>query len=136
MRASVPLVIFLCCFTDINKNGINDWKITKISAKIQWRSFIRSWVIRLWFLHMYYIFMLFQKIIKTEQTTEKAPNFQQILLNIWASFSQNFNAVALFLLELSGLVFYIYTIFLCCFLEINKNGTNNWKITKLSANTF
>ena len=30
----------------------------------------------------------------------------------------------------------MYTIFLCCFSKINKNGTNNSTITKLSANTF
>ena len=60
-----------------------------------------------------------------EQTIEKLPNFQQILFNTWASLSQNFNVVASFAVELFGFVFYIYTIFLCSFSEINKNGTNN-----------
>ena len=27
-------------------------------------------------------------------------------------------------------------IFLCCFMDFEKNGTSNWKITKFSANTF
>ena len=65
-----------------------------------------------------------------EQTIEKLPNFQQILFNTWTSLSQNFNVIASFALELLVFVFYIYTIFLCSFSEINKNGTNNWKITK------
>ena len=34
--------------------------------------------------------------IKHEQTIEKAPNFQEILLNIWTSLSQNFNVIAFF----------------------------------------
>ena len=38
--------------------------------------------------------------IKCEQTTEKAPNFQEILLNIPTSLSQNFTAIARFILEL------------------------------------
>ena len=73
-----------------------------------------------------------------EQTIEKLPNFQQILFNTWASLSQNFNVVASFAVELFGFVFYIYTIFLCSFSEINKNGTNNEKSpnNKLLANTF
>ena len=91
MAASVPLFIFLCCYTDF---------------------------------------------IKMEQTIEKSQNFQQMLLNTRPSFSQNFNDVATFVLELLGFVCYIYTIFSCSFSEITKNGTNNWKITKLSGNTF
>ena len=59
-----------------------------------------------------------------------------MLLNTRSSFSQNFNDVATFVLELLGFVFYIYTIFLCSFSEITKNGKNNRKITKLSGNTF
>ena len=46
-----------------------------------------------------------------EQATEKSPNFQQILLNTRRSFSQNFNDVASFVLELLGFIFYVYTIF-------------------------
>ena len=103
MAASVPLVIFLCCFTYFHKNGTNNCKITKLSAntfehsdklqsKIQWRSFIRSWVIRLWFLYMYYIFMLFfRNSQKQNKHLKKTRNVQQILFNIWVSFSQNFN---------------------------------------------
>ena len=78
----------------------------------------------------------FSKNNKKGTNNWKGPNFQQILLIIPASLSQNFNVVALFVVELSGLVFYIYTIFLCCFSKINKNGTNNSAVTKLSANTF
>ena len=78
----------------------------------------------------------FSKNNKKGTNNWKGPNFQQILLIILASLSQNFNVVALFVVELSGLVFYIYTIFLCCFSKINKNGTNNSAVTKLSANTF
>ena len=110
--------IFLCSFQKLIKNRTNNWKITKLSAntfehsnklqpKLQWCSFIRSWVIRLCFLYIYYIFMLFQKLIKTEQTIEKLWKFQQILLNTWTSFSQNFNGVASFVLELLGIVIYI-----------------------------
>ena len=46
-----------------------------------------------------------------EQTTEKSPNFQQILLNTRTNFRQNFNDVASFVLELLGFIFYVYTIF-------------------------
>ena len=53
--------------------------------------------------------MLFQKLIKMEKTIEKSANFQQILLNIQTSCSQNFNVVASFVLELLGfLSIYIY----------------------------
>ena len=55
--------------------------------------------------------MLFQKLIKMEQTIEKSANFQQILLNIQASCSQNFNVVASFVLELLGFLF----IYILCF---------------------
>ena len=34
--------------------------------------------------------------IKHEQTIEKAPNFQEILLNIWTSLSQIFNVISFF----------------------------------------
>ena len=70
-------------------------------------------------------YAIFQKLIKAKQTIEKIPNFRQILLNIWVSFRQNFYVIALIVLELSGIVFYIFAIFLCCFSEIDKNGTNN-----------
>ena len=90
-----------------------------------------------WWL-LLYLFLNFcvvlRTLIKTGQTIEKSPNFQKV--NIWTSFSQNFNDVASFVLELLGFVFYIYTIFLCSFQKLIKNRTNIWKITKLSANTF
>ena len=38
--------------------------------------------------------------MELEAITEKEPNFQEILLNIWRSLSQNFNVIALFVLEL------------------------------------
>ena len=73
-----------------------------------------------------YLFLNFcvvlRTLIKTEQTIEKSPNFQKV--NIWTSFSQNFNDVASFVLELLGFVFYIYTIFLCSFQKLIKNRTN------------
>ena len=61
--------------------------------------------------------------MKTEQTIEKSVNFYQTILNTWANFSQNFNVVASFVLQLLGFVFYIYIyiIYLCSFSEINKN---------------
>ena len=44
-----------------------------------------------------------------EKTIEKSANFQQILLNIQTSCSQNFNVVASFVFELLGFLFiYIY----------------------------
>ena len=74
--------------------------------------------------------MLFQKLIKTEQTNEKSLNFPQILLNILTSCSQNFNDAALFFLELLGFLFYIYPanklhnnyVFFCHFLVTNKRN--------------
>ena len=72
--------------------------------------------------------MLFQKLIKMEKTIEKSANFQQILLNIQTSCSQNFNVVASFVLELLGFLsiyIYIYILLLCSFSEINKNGRND-----------
>ena len=74
-------------------------------------------------------------LIKMEQTIEKSPNFQQTLLNTWASFSQKFNDVAVFILDLLGFDFDICIIFLRSFSK-NKKGTNNWKRAKRSANTF
>ena len=63
--------------------------------------------------------------MKTEQTIEKSVNFYQTILNTWTNFSQNFNVVASFVLQLLGFVFYIYIyiyiIYLCSFSEINKN---------------
>ena len=55
--------------------------------------------------------MLFQKLIKTEQTTEKLPNFQQIVLHIEKSYSQNFSVVASFIFELFGFLLYIYILY-------------------------
>ena len=55
-----------------------------------------------------------------EQTTEKSPNFQQTLLNTWASFSQKFNDVAVFILDLLGFDFDICIIFLRSFSKNNK----------------
>ena len=62
--------ILLCCFSEINKNGTNIWKITKLlgniyehskkpQTKFQFRILFRFWVIRLYFLRIYYIFMLY-----------------------------------------------------------------------------
>ena len=67
------------------------------------------------FIHILYIYALFQKLIKTEQTIEKSPNFQPILFNFQTSFSQNINVVPAFVLKLLGFVFYTYTIILCFF---------------------
>ena len=39
-------------------------------------------------------------LIKTEQTIEKASNFQELFLNTGTSLRQKFNAVACFVLEL------------------------------------
>ena len=63
-----------------------------------------------WDLFLYFCVVLWT-LIKMEQATEKSPNFQQILLNTRRSFSQNFNDVASFVLELLGFIFYVYTIF-------------------------
>ena len=76
-----------------------------------------------------YFYAAFQKLMKTEQTIEKSVNFYQTILNTWTNFSQNFNVVASFVLQLLGFVFYIYIyifiyiyiIYLCSFSEINKN---------------
>ena len=67
------------------------------------------------FIHILYIYALFQKLIKTEQTIEKSPKFQPILFNFQTSFSQNINIAPSFVLELLGFVFYTYTIILCFF---------------------
>ena len=53
---------------------------------------------------MLYNYALFKKLIKTEQTIEKSPNFQQVHFNTETSFSQNFNVVASLLFELLGFV--------------------------------
>ena len=90
MAAFVYLVIFFCCFTDFDKNGTNNWKVTKLLAstfehwdklqpKFQCRSFITFWVIRLCLIYIY-IYMpnnyaLFKKLMKMEQTIKKVLNF-------------------------------------------------------------
>ena len=60
------------------------------------------------FIHVLYIYALFQKVIKTDQKIEKSPNFLPILFNFQTSFSQNINVAPSFILELLGFVFYIY----------------------------
>ena len=50
--------------------------------------------------------------MKTEQTIEKSVNFYQTILNTWTNFSQNFNVVASFVLQLLGFVFYIYILYI------------------------
>ena len=65
--ASINLFIFLCYFTDFDKNGTNNWKNMKLSAnslehwnkrqaKSQCRSFFRFWVILAFVFYMYFIF--------------------------------------------------------------------------------
>ena len=119
IAASVPYFIFLCCFIDFHKNGTNNWKITKLSANTfenfstsfsQTFHDVASFVPELLgfvFLYMLYLYAIFQKLIKTEQTIDKSPNFLQMLFNIRTSFSQNLNVVASFVLEILGFVFYI-----------------------------
>ena len=41
-----------------------------------------------------------RSLVKTEPTIKETPNIQEILLNMRTSLSQNFNAVACFILEL------------------------------------
>ena len=136
--------MFLCSFSEINKNGRNDWKITKLLAntfelsdklqsKFQCLNFICSWVIRLCFLYICYNLMLFQKLIKTEQTIEKSLNFRQILLNILTSCSQNFNDAGSFSLELLSFVFiynqltnYIIITYFFVIFWLQTNVTKKW----------
>ena len=74
--------------------------------------------------------------IKMEQTIEKSPNFQQILLKTLHKLQSNLPWRSFICSRVVRLCFFIYAIFICYFSEINKNGTNNWQITKLSANAF
>ena len=51
-------------------------------------------------MNILYFYAILLNLIKTEQTIEKNPNFQKIIMKIWASLRQNFKIVAWFLLEL------------------------------------
>ena len=66
----------------------------------------RTWVIRLCFIYIYiytlYFYALFQKLIRTEQTIEKTPNFGEVITNTWTTHNQNFHAVGTLILELLG----------------------------------
>ena len=109
-------------FYGLDKNGTSNWKIIKLSAntfqhsdklesKIQWCSFIRSWVIRVGFLDiLYYFYALYQKIVKREQIIENSQNIRN---------SQNFNVLALFALEISTLFF----IFILYFYAVSQKLT-------------
>ena len=64
-------------------------------------------------------------LTKRQQTIEKTPNFEQVITNTRTTHNQSFNVLTRFLLELLDFVFYVYTIFLCSFMELNRNGTKN-----------
>ena len=78
----------------------------------------------------------FSEINKNKTNTWKKRETFSKYFSTFGLVSVKISMSALIVLELSGLVFYIYTILLCCFSEFNKNGTNNWKITKLLGNIY
>ena len=85
-------------------------------------------------LYVFFIKSIIKKL--AIETIEKTPNFKEVIISTRTTHNQSFNVLGCFILELLGFNFYVYTIFLCSFTEFNKNGTNNLKNTKLSANTF
>ena len=59
-------------------------------------------------------------LIKPESTIEKAPNLQGILLNIRTRLSQNFNAVACFVLELFRCLHNLKHLLWCPFIKCEQ----------------
>ena len=84
-----------------------------------------------------YFYVLLRTLIKTEQTIEKTPNFAKIIFITGTCHNPSFNVLGCLVLELLGfsVYMYIYT-YLCSFADFDKNGTNNWKNTKLSENHY
>ena len=113
--ASIPLFIFLCYFTDFDKNGTSNWKNTKLSvntsehsnmpkSKFQCRSFFRLWVIRLCFLlKKLYFYALLRIFIKTEQAIEKSPKFGEVIIGTLTTHNQSFNVLGCLIFGLLGL---------------------------------
>ena len=78
---------------------------------------------------MFFIKSIIKKL--AVETIEKTPNLKKVIISTRTTHNQSFSVLGCFILELLGFVFYVYTIFICFFVEFNKYGTNNWKNTKL-----
>ena len=73
----------------------------KRKAKFQCRICFPAWVSKaLFFIIILYFDAFLRTLIKTEPTTEKLPNFRQILMILWTYLRQNLNVVAGFTFEL------------------------------------
>ena len=99
--------VFLCFFMDSDKNGINKWKNTKVSAntseqsgrpqrKFQCHSFLCSWVIRVCFLCIFYIFMLFYDFDKNVTNYWKNTKLCESYLDHWGMSQTKFQCLRWF----------------------------------------
>ena len=107
--------------------------MNKSQWKFQYRSFIRCWVINFQttaFINLSIFLCYLTDFDKNGTNTWKNMKVSANTSEHRTNLSQNFNAVASFVLELLGFLF-IHFIFLCFFVDFDKNGTNNWKNTKL-----